>query len=467
MENNYYQNYNPDSEPGRESSGEHASDSLYSYSYVNQSGQNSENGNQTERQYYTPYDEPDRKKKKEGKGKKKNFGVTLAKCAAIALVFGLISGSAFYGIGLIFDAAAGKDQNQAVSAQTNMPAVNDKVTTTSIATQAVVSDISDVVEEVMPSIVSITNMSVQEVKNWFGQSYSREAVSAGSGIIVAQAEDYLYIVTNNHVVTGANTLTVTFSDDENVAAQIKGTDTSTDLAVISVAISEIPEDTLNQIKVATLGNSENLKVGEPAIAIGNAMGYGQSVTTGVISALNREVTVTDSNNNAITNELIQTDAAINPGNSGGALLNIKGEVIGINSVKYSDTDVEGMGYAIPISKAESIINDLITKEVVDESETAYLGIAGVDVTDDVSETYNMPKGIFVAQVAAGSAAEKAGIKVGDIITSFDGREVESMEALKERMQYYAAGTTIDVTIKRAQSGEYEESTISVTLGRKN
>ncbi len=415
---------------------------------------------------YTLYEEPERKPIKEPK--KKRFGVTLVKCAALALVFGLVSGTVFYGVGTVFDyATGGKElQNQNVAQQTTANNVIDKVTTTSTTT-AVVSDVSEVVDNVMPSIVSITNLTVQEIPSWFGQTYSQEVPSAGSGIIVARTDEELYIVTNNHVIANATSLTVSFVDEQNVTAEIKGTDSSTDLAVITVSIEDIPVETLSKIKVATLGNSESLQVGEPAIAIGNAMGYGQSVTTGVISALDREVTVTDSNNNTITNSLVQTDAAINPGNSGGALLNINGEVIGINSVKFSDTDVEGMGYAIPISTAEPIINDLITKEVVDESQSAYLGIAGVDVTDEVSETYNMPRGIYVAQVVSGSAAEKAGIKKGDIVTTFDGREVDSMDALAERMQYYAAGTTVDITIKRAQAGEYVESTIAVTLGKKN
>lgn len=478
-------NTNTESDSGTAAASRYSSDSLYSYSYVNQKEQNQEAHDQAEqnraeqnqavqsqavqqqeapdRQYYTPYDTPERKKK--SKEKKKNFGKTLAKCAAIALVCGLVGGSVFYGVGYAFDAAFGKNNSQDVLQQ-NTP-TNNKVTTTSTATQAVVSDFSDMVEEVMPSIVSITSLSVQEIQTWFGQTYRQETPNAGSGIVVAQTDSQLYIVTNNHVVSGATTLSVTFVDDESVSAQIKGTDASTDLAVITVAIKDIPEETLNQIKVATLGDSGILRVGEPAIAIGNALGYGQSVTTGVISALDREVTVTDTNNNSVTNKLIQTDAAINPGNSGGALLNIKGEVIGINSVKYSDTDVEGMGYAIPISTAEPIINDLITREVVDESETGYLGIAGADVTDEISEYYNLPKGISVQQVVAGSAAEKAGIKKGDIIVAFDGREVLTMNALAERVKYYAAGTTVDVTIMRAQSGEYVEETISVTLGRKN
>ena len=285
---------------------------------------------------------------------------------------------------------------------------------------------------------------------------------------MSQDADNLYIATNNHVVEGADSLTVAFSDNTTVSAEIKGTDPSTDLAVIRVALSSIDSDTLNTIKVATLGNSDDLKAGQAAIAIGNALGYGQSVTTGVISALNREVAVSDSNSNTnYTAELIQTSAAINPGNSGGALLNAAGEVIGINSVKYADTEVEGIGYAIPISTAMPIIEDLITKEKVDEADSAYLGIGGVDVTSDVAKTYNMPTGVYVAQVKENSAAEQAGIQKGDIITAFDGKDVSSMEDLSSKLQYYKAGTTVDVTIQRSSNGQYEEQTLSVTLGKKN
>ena len=438
--------------------------------YMGQNSHGAASNGMPYQQSYSPYDAPRKKAPKEKK--KSGFGKMLGKCAAIALVFGLISGTVFYGTGMIFDYAAGKDDNNTnntIQQSNNGSTVdgNNKITTTSTSTKVVVSDVSDVVEEVMPAIVSITNLTVQQYQNWFGQTYTQEIPSAGSGIIVAQTDEMLYIATNNHVVDGATSLSVTFVDDETVAAEIKGVDTSTDLAVIQIPISSIPADTLNAIKVATLGNSYNLRVGEPAIAIGNALGYGQSVTVGVISALDREVTVTDSNNNSITNSLIQTDAAINPGNSGGALLNINGEVIGINEVKYSDTDVEGMGYAIPMSTAESIINDLITREAVEESEAAFLGVYGQNVTEDMSEAYNMPMGIYIVKVTPGSAAEQYGIKLSDIITSFDGRAVDTQEALAERLQYYKAGTTVDITLQRMLNGEWTEITIPVTLGRKN
>lgn len=425
------------------------------------------NGVYQEHFYQTQSAKKEKKKKEHKPG---GFGVKIAKCAALALVFGLVSGVVFEGVHLasneIFGETGSQTQNAAGSVLTQSDS-NGKVQATATSSTYVATDVSDIVEAVMPSIVAITNVSETEYQSFWGGRQKYESTSCGSGIIVSQDEDYLYIATNNHVVEGANSLTVNFSDDSTVSAEVKGTDPSTDLAVIRVARSSIEAETMSNIKVATLGSSDNLKVGEASIAIGNALGYGQSVTTGCISALNREVSISDSQSNTnYTAELIQTDAAINPGNSGGALLNATGEVIGINSVKYSDTDVEGIGYAIPISTAMPIIEDLITKEKVDESDSAYLGIAGVDVTSDVSHNYNMPTGVYVAQVTSGSAAEQAGIQKGDIITSFDGKEVSSMEDLSMKLQYYKAGTTVDVTVQRASNGEYVEQTISVTLGKK-
>ena len=338
-------------------------------------------------------------------------------------------------------------------------------------------DVSDIAAEGMKSVVAITTKSVQDVQSYLGaygfggsQGFTtqQEVEGSGSGIIVGKNDDNLLIATNYHVVSGADTVSVTCIDGETYEATVNGYDEDKDLAVVSVALSDISDDTMDQIAVATVGSSDDLKVGEQVIAIGNALGYGQSVTTGVISALNREVSVSDSSSSTnYTAELIQTDAAINPGNSGGALLNTAGEVIGINSVKYSDTSVEGIGYAIPMDTAKPIIEELITKEKVDESNSAYLGIVGVDVTSDVAKTYNMPTGVYVAQVMEGAAAEQAGIQKGDIITKFDGKDVTSMEELSYNMQYYAAGTTVDVVIERSSNGQYEEQTISVTLGKKN
>lgn len=463
MDNNYNYNQNQNQEQGQGMGQSTQPNSTYSYSYINPDAPNRQN-----QQYFTTaYVEPGNQQKPPKKKKKGGFGKTLGKCAAIALVFGLVSGTVFYGVGYAFDYASGGNGVQNVGSSQAGASFNNKLTTTSTATRAVVSDVSEVVDNVMPSIVAITNLSVQQVRSWFGETYQREVPSAGSGIIIAQTDQELYIATNNHVVSGATTLTVAFVDGESVAAEIRGTDPSTDLAVVTVPLSDIPAETMSQIKVAVLGDSEALKVGQPAIAIGNALGYGQSVTTGVISALDREVTVTDQNNNSITNRLIQTDAAINPGNSGGALININGEVIGINSVKYSDTQVEGMGYSIPISSAEPIINDLISRQVVDESDAAYLGVSGVDVNDSVGAQFNMPNGIYLTQVAEGSAAQQAGIKPGDILSAFDGREVSSMKALSERMKYYAAGDTVEISLKVSQDGEWVDQTVSVTLGKKN
>lgn len=426
-----------------------------SYGYGNQNGNYGTYGNNPK---------PEKKKRERKPG---GFGKQLAKCAALALVFGLVAGGVMTGVNY----ASGKifGTTNASNVQASLTIGDDStVQPTAISSSYVATDVSDIVDEVMPSIVAITNVSQTEYQSFWGQSKTYESTSCGSGIIVSQDNEYLYVATNNHVVEGANSLTVTFANDDTVSAEIKGTDPSTDLAVVKVALSSIKDDTMSEIKVATLGSSDTLKVGESCIAIGNALGYGQSVTTGVISALNREVSVSDSSSSTnYTAELIQTDAAINPGNSGGALLNTAGEVIGINSVKYSDTSVEGIGYAIPMDTAKPIIEELITKEKVDESNSAYLGIAGVDVTSDVAKTYNMPTGVYVAQVMEGAAAEQAGIQKGDIITKFDGKDVTSMEELSSNMQYYVAGTTVDVVIERSSNGQYEEQTISVTLGKKN
>ena len=409
------------------------------------------------------------KKEKKKKDKKPgNFGTKLAKCAALALVFGLVAGVAFEGVRLVSANLFG-DTETVAEASGSVLNQSSGVQPTSVSSTYVATDVSDVVDQVMPSIVAITNITLTEYRNfWNGGTQTYESASAGSGIIVSQNDDYLYIVTNNHVVDGATSLTVAFSDNSMADAEIKGTDPSTDLAVIRVALDSVEAETLANIKVATLGNSDNLKVGEASIAIGNALGYGQSVTTGCISALNREVSVSDSSSGTnYTAQLIQTDAAINPGNSGGALLNAQGEVIGINSVKYSDTSVEGIGYAIPISTAMPIIEDLITKEKVAESEQGALGIMGRTVTDEMINYFNWPAGVYVDQTTQGSGAEKAGIKQGDIITALDGKEVSSIEELQTRLQYYTAGTTVDVTIKRASDGEYVEQVISVTLGKKS
>lgn len=457
-------------------------DSYYSYSYVRDGGNenttwraddytnysyNQAGGSQN--RYETPKEKRKWFRKRQKKTERNNgFGMKLAKCAALAAVFGLVAGGVFVGTGYLGMTKLGVTKSGSDSKSVTVESTKIAGTATSTeSTEVGAIDVSGIVDEVMPSIVAITNMTEAQYRNFFGQVQNYESESAGSGIIIGQDNDYLYIVTNNHVVAGATSLTVCFVDDQTVTAEVKGTDSNSDLAVVAVKISDISGDTMKNIKVATMGDSDSVKVGESAIAIGNALGYGQSVTTGVISALDREVTLQDENTGSTTtNALIQTDAAINPGNSGGALLNLQGEVIGINSAKYSDTAVEGMGYAIPIATAKPIIDDLIQRETVDEAESAYLGIAGADITEDVSKTYNMPRGIYVTKVVENSAADEAGIQKGDILTAFDGKKVSSMEGMQEMLRYYKAGEKIKVTVQQANNGQYEEKELEVTLGKK-
>lgn len=341
---------------------------------------------------------------------------------------------------------------------------------------AVVTDVTAVVKEVMPAVVSINNKYVEKM-SFFGQEYSSEAQSTGSGIIVGQNDTELLLVSNYHVVAAAEELTVQFVDGEQVQAQIKGTDADKDLAVIAVQLSDISSDTRDEIAIAKLGDSDALTVGEPAIAIGNALGYGQSVTTGVVSALNRAIPNSTSQGydydvsaaDTEINTFIQTDAAINPGNSGGALLNMKGEVIGINSNKIGATVVEGIGYAIPISDAKPIIENLMSKETrlrVEEGKRGYLGITGVDVRSDYAADYGVPQGVYISSVMEGSAADAAGLIRGNIITGINGEQIESMSELKEELSYYAAGDTVELTVMVISTnlGNYEEKTVSVTLG---
>lgn len=331
------------------------------------------------------------------------------------------------------------------------------------------SDVSNVVEKVMPAMVSIVN-NFTETANVFGQQYTQEEAASGSGIIVGKTDDELLIVSNNHVVESADTLTVTFIDGSEAQAQVKGLDSDMDLAVIAVSLNDLSDDTKNAITVATLGSSDDLKLGEPVIAIGNALGYGQSVTNGIVSALNREITLENGSTgleNGSTGTFIQTNAAINPGNSGGALLNMNGEVIGINSNKIGGTAVEGMGYAIPITSASPIIADLMerqTRTKVAEDEVGYIGISLREVTSQISQMYNMPEGIYVVSVEEGSAAANAGIMKGDIITKFDGSSISSYSDLQKTLQYYAAGDSVTVTVQRPQNGEYVSIELNLTLG---
>lgn len=427
-----------------------------------------------------PYSQKAPKEKKPKRSGGNGFGAKLAKCVAIALVFGLVAGAAFTGVSYFGGNALGINQSSDSSDKSSRSSKDSDsssssssdtaktLATTSTGDATDVTDVSGIVDAVMPSIVAITNTGIVQSQNFFGQSQSYESQSAGSGIIIQEDDTYLYIATNNHVVEGAESLTVQFCDDSTVSAEVKGTDASHDLAVVKVEKSAIDSDTLSVIKVATIGDSTALKVGQATIAIGNALGYGQSVTTGVVSALGRTVSTSDSSTGTtVTNDnLIQTDAAINPGNSGGALLNTNGEVIGINSVKYSDTSVEGIGYAIPMEDAQPIITQLITQEKVDESKQAYLGIQGYDVSSDVAKTYNMPQGVYVYQVLSGSAAEKAGLQQGDIITKFDGKTVGSMEELQETLSYYEAGQSVKITIC-SRANNYQEQDLDITLGSRN
>lgn len=328
---------------------------------------------------------------------------------------------------------------------------------------AVVTDVTQVVEAVMPACVSITNNFTQTVQDFWGQTYSQDETASGSGIIIGENEQELLIVTNNHVVDSTEQLYVQFIDGETVEARVKGTDASADLAVVAVKLDTIADSTKQEICIARMGDSDSLKIGEPAIAIGNALGYGQSVTTGVISALNRKI---ESSNSEEGTSLIQTDAAINPGNSGGALLNMRGEVIGINSNKIGGSSIEGMGYAIPISTARPIIEDLMerqTRTKYSEEERGYLGISCINVTSDLSDNFSMPQGIFVAQVYSETGAETAGLVRGNIVVAFDGVTVQNQEELTKQMQYYKAGESVEITIMVNSANGYQQKNVTVTL----
>ena len=409
--------------------------------------------------------EPKNSKKHGGYFRKAMVSVSLG------LFFGLFAGIGFYavqqGTGML---KTGTD-TAVVGEVASEAATESSQSTPQLATNVtyVESDVSDVVEKVMPAMVSIVN-NFTETANVFGQQYTQEEAASGSGIIVGKTDDELLIVSNNHVVESADTLTVTFIDGSEAQAQVKGLDSDMDLAVIAVSLNDLSDDTKNAITVATLGSSDDLKLGEPVIAIGNALGYGQSVTNGIVSALNREITLENGSTgleNGSTGTFIQTNAAINPGNSGGALLNMNGEVIGINSNKIGGTAVEGMGYAIPITSASPIIADLMerqTRTKVAEDEVGYIGISLQEVTSQISQMYNMPEGIYVVSVEEGSAAANAGIMKGDIITKFDGSSISSYSDLQKMLQYYAAGDSATITVQRPQNGEYVSVELNLTLG---
>lgn len=425
---------------------------------------------------------PEEPKKKERKG---GFVGALKKILVACfcgLFFGLFAGTAFYGISYLSEKYGNKeeasveeskeiadnaDDNKEIPDKLIPPVpeiTNFNPSDSSAQSSMAVMDASSVVESCMPSIVSITSNYVQTFQNFWGQKQQYESEASGSGIIVGENETELLIVTNSHVISDATGLTVEFSDGKTADAMVKGANSDSDIAIIAVSLSDLSDETKSKISIATLGDSDSLKVGEPAIAIGNSLGYGQSVTSGIISAVDRDFTV-DNN----SHKVIQTDAAINPGNSGGALLNIRGEVIGINEAKYSETSVEGVGYAIPISIAKPIIDELATKTTrakVDEKEAGYLGISGVDVTEEVSKTYDMPIGVYIAMVTDGSAADEAGLVKGDVIVEFDGETVSSMDELKDAISYYPAGEEIEIKYRHMGDNGYEEKTAKVTLGRK-
>lgn len=416
----------------------------------------------------------------------KKAGATIA----LAVIFGLVAAVVFQAANFAADRFLNTGKSSVQIKTTDsvdlQETASDDSTTDKVLSDSENGTVAAVAQASMPSVVAITTVSVQEIPSFFGySSHQYKSASTGSGIIVGDNDDELLIATNNHVVDGATTLSVCFIGDDvanaetetvnagdngdlnvedAVSAKIKGTDADNDLAVVAVKKSDIPEDTLNQIKIAQIGSSDDLAVGQQVVAIGNALGYGQSVTSGWISALNRTISTDDGTNST---GLIQTDAAINPGNSGGALLNMKGELIGINSAKYADSAVEGMGYAIPISKAKPILEELMnreTREKVDSSKKGYLGVSLANLTTEAIEMYNMPTGAFVRSVEDDSPAQEAGICKGDIIVKFDGQKVSDGDDLLDKLQYYKSGEKIEAVIARATNGEYEENTIELTLG---
>lgn len=401
--------------------------------------------------------------------KKHGLAKKAALLTAAALLFGTVSGSTMVGINMAAD-YFNRQQNPARTELTTVPASSESTsgsTDSASGTQlAATLDVSSIVEKAMPSIVAINNKMLMESNNWFFGTQQYEVPSAGSGIIIGQNDTELLIVTNNHVVENSEDLQVVFIDNQSVGASIKGTDSTNDLAVIAVPLADIPADTMSQISIATMGDSDSLKVGQGVIAIGNALGYGQSVTVGYISALDREVTTSE---DGTTRTLLQTDAAINPGNSGGALLNMNGEVIGINSAKYSDTSVEGMGYAIPISKVEDIINELMntkTRNEVEADKQGYLGIQALTIDQQYASTFGMPKGVYVYKITEGGAASKSDLREKDIITKFDGSSVNSMEDLQKMLTYYEGGDTVTLTVQSLENGQYVERQVEITLDYK-
>ena len=423
--------------------------------------------NRPEHGYRNEYRETVQAPRKKNSWARKAAGITAA-----AVLFGTVAGGVMTGVNYVgarltgladITATAPAETEGTTTAQVpETSAASNNGSTTAVST---VTDVSSIAEKAMPSLVAINDTMTVEQNNFFGMPQTYQAQSSGSGIIVGQNDTELLIATNNHVVSGATDMKVTFTDSTQVAAAVKGTDSATDLAIIAVKLSDIPSDTMSKIKVATLGNSDNVKVGQQVIAIGNALGYGQSLTVGYISALDREIT----DENGIQHTYIQTDAAINPGNSGGALLDLNGNVIGINAAKNASTEVEGMGFAIPISKAQEILNNLMTKktrEAVDESAQGYLGIQGTNIDANASKEYGMPVGIYVYKIVEGGAAANSDLKEKDIITKFDGPSVTNMEELKQMLTYYEGGSTVSLTVQSLVNGSYVEHEVQITLGTK-
>lgn len=412
---------------------------------------------------YQNYSQP------EHTGREKKQKKKMPKAAAViglALLFGVVSSATFLASNILGNKILGLENTSSPKseARTATPMASNVSKSTSVVT----SDVSAIVENVMPSVVSITNLSIQQIQDFFGGTQKYETQSAGTGIIIGQTDDELLIVTNHHVIQSSETLTVTFSDESSIEAHVKGSNPGHDVAVIAVQKNQVSEETMKNIAVATLGDSTQLKVGEPAIAIGNALGYGQSVTTGVISAVDRVIPTEQSSGEGEAQgiSMIQTDAAINEGNSGGALLNINGEVIGINSAKIAGSKVEGVGYAIPISDVSDIIDGLMnqkTKYKVAEGSQGYLGITCFDVEN--AQKYHMPSGVYVYETVEGGPADRAGITKGNIITAVNGSGVDGKDALQKELTYYAVGETVNVTIQVPENnGEYTEKTVRVTLG---
>lgn len=454
----------------------------YRNNYNNENETNNENMMAAEQNSFNGK-KPSSKNKKAAKLAKKIGAIALS-----AVLFGGVAGGTFQAVNHFAGSTTATATTTTAQQTTSNSSLLKAAATSSSSTSTGTMDVSTIAKNAMPSIVSITNQSVQEVQNYFSMfgygaqtPQTEETTSCGSGIIIGKNDTELLIVTNNHVVEDADTLSVSFVNNQVCKANIKGTDADNDLAVIAVPLSEIPDDTMSSIAVATMGDSDSVEVGEQVVAIGNALGYGQSVTTGIISAANRVIdsdsssdgssdgTTADTSSTDTTGKTyLQTDAAINPGNSGGALLNMNGEVIGINSAKLASTEVEGMGYAISMNDAYDTIEELMnetTRTKVSDDEKASLGISGTGVSDEAAEAYGIPSGVFVSQVTEGGAAEQAGITANSIITAFDGKSVSDISELKSRLEYYKAGEEVEVTLQVPDGNGYTEKNVTVTLGK--